>query len=45
MVRRAVAIPKAAKNAFVPPSQRKQVFLYVNPFRTSPKPPHQISDP
>ncbi|EPS32559.1 hypothetical protein PDE_07519 [Penicillium oxalicum 114-2] len=27
MVRRAVAIPKAAKNAFVPPSQRKQVFL------------------
>ncbi|KAJ5370862.1 54S ribosomal protein [Penicillium cataractarum] len=27
MVRRAVAIPKAAKNAFVPPAQRKQVFL------------------
>ncbi|KAJ5159973.1 54S ribosomal protein [Penicillium canariense] len=27
MVRRAVAIPKAAKNSFVPPSQRKQVFL------------------
>lgn len=44
MVRRAVAIPKAAKNAFVPPSQRKQVFLYVNPSRSSPKPPHQISD-
>lgn len=37
MVRRAVAIPKAAKNSFVPPSQRKQVFLYVNPASRAPE--------